>query len=172
MKFNLHFTKDVKSKDSVSFLKAAKPDLIIYTGGGIIRKSLIQIPRIGILNAHMGLLPRYRGMNVLEWSLFHGDQIGVTLHFIHEGVDTGPILLRRNIEIEDSDTIASLRSKSLPISVEMFAEAISKLKAGQIDKIEQRKDEGKQYFVMHDRLKNLVERNKLGTGERPEIHRV
>ena len=111
----------------------------------------------------MGLLPHYRGMNVLEWSLFHGDQIGVTIHFISEGVDTGPILLQRNIEIENGDTIDSLRDKSLPMSVEMLAEIISRLKTGRIDRIEQREDEGKQYFVMHDRLKDLVERRKLAS---------
>lgn len=161
MQFNLCFTKDINSENSVSFLKAAKPDLIIYAGGGIIRKPVIEIPRIGILNAHMGLLPCYRGMNVLEWSLFYDDQIGVTVHFIDEGIDTGSILLRRNIEIEEGDTIDSLRAKSFPISVEMFAEVISRLKTGQIDRIEQRKSEGKQYFVMHERLKDLVERKKL-----------
>jgi len=161
MQFALHLTKDINSKDTISFLGSAEFDLFIYAGGGIVRKPLIELPKMGILNAHMGLLPRYRGMNVLEWSLFHGDQIGVTVHFISEGVDTGPILLQRNIEIENGDTIDSLRDKSLPMSVEMLAETVSRLKTCQIDRIEQRKDEGKQYFAMHDRLKDSVERRKL-----------
>ncbi len=163
MRFTLQLTKDINSERAISFLRSAVPDLLIYAGGGIIRKPLIEIPKIGIINAHMGLLPRYRGMNVLEWSLFHGDQIGVTVHFISEGVDTGPILLQRNIEIENGDTIDSLRDKSLPMSVEMLAETVSGLRTGQIDRIEQRKDEGKQYFVMHDRLKDLVERKRLAS---------
>jgi methionyl-tRNA formyltransferase len=138
-------------------LRSIKPDLIIYAGGGIVKKELLKVPRIGILNAHMGLLPRYRGMNVLEWSLFNNDPIGITIHFMDRGIDTGDILLKKTIPIEKGDTIKSLRSKSQPISVGALAEVVNKLENGVIQPIKQKKEDGKQYFVMHKRLKNLVE---------------
>ena len=152
------FVRDITAEKSLSYLRTIHPDIIIPLGIGIIRDNLLEIPEIGILNHHMGLLPKYKGMNVLEWSLFHNDPIGVTIHFIDAGIDTGDILLQRNIPIETDDTIASLRAKSIPISVEGFAEVIEKLSEDAIQPIKQTAGEGKQYFVMHKRLKDFTEK--------------
>ena len=147
---------DIADDKSLSHLRSIKPDIIIYTGGGIIRKGLLKVPKIGILNAHMGLLPKYRGMNVLEWSLFNNAPIGITVHFIDKGIDTGDILLRKAIPIKRGDTIENLRSKSQPLSVDALAEVVNKLRNGAIQPIKQKDEDGKQYFVMHKRLKDLV----------------
>lgn len=149
---------DIVDDKSLSYLRTTHPDVIIPLGIGIIRDNLLEIPEIGILNHHMGLLPKYKGMNVLEWSLFHNDPIGVTIHFIDAGIDTGDILLQKNIPIDSGDTIASLRAKSIPISVEGFAEVIEKLAEGSMQPIKQTEGEGKQYFVMHRRVKDFTEK--------------
>jgi len=151
------FVRNITNDKSLSYLRLIKPDVIIYTGGGIIKGEILEVPKIGILNAHMGLLPKYRGMNVLEWSLFNDDPIGITIHFIDGGIDTGDILLKKAIPIEKGDTIRSLRSKSQPISVDALAEVVNKFKNGVMQPIKQKKEDGKQYFVMHKRLKDLVE---------------
>lgn len=151
------FIRDFTNEKDFSRLRSIRPDIIIYAGGGIIRKELLRVPKIGILNAHMGLLPKYRGMNVLEWSLFNDDPIGITIHFIDEGIDTGDILLRKAIPIEKGDTIKNLRDKSQSISVEALAEVVNKIKNDCMHPIKQKKKDGKQYFVMHTRFKKLVE---------------
>jgi folate-dependent phosphoribosylglycinamide formyltransferase PurN len=148
---------NVNSKEAVTWIKEREIDVIINAGGGIFRRKIVEAPKIGILNAHMGYLPPFRGMNVLEWSLFYGNRIGVTLHFIDIGIDTGDILLFREIEIEDGDTIASLRAKSLAMNVEIMIEGIKGLDDGTLARTPQRPEDGKQYFVMHDRLKRIAE---------------
>jgi folate-dependent phosphoribosylglycinamide formyltransferase PurN len=139
------------------FIRAQKIDLIINAGGGIFRKRIIETPRVGILNAHMGLLPDYRGMNALEWSLLHEDRIGVTVHFIERGIDTGDILLFRELRIERGDSIADLRAKSLPLNVELLTEAIQQLELGRIRRRRQQPEAGRQFFAMHPRLKAIAE---------------
>ncbi len=57
------------------------------------------MPKIGVLNAHGGILPEYRGMNVMEWSLLQGDQIGVTVHFIDSKIDTGQICFVNKVPV-------------------------------------------------------------------------
>ena len=99
-------------------IKKTKPDVIINCGGGIFRSPFIEIPKIGIINAHMGLLPNYRGMNVLEWSILNNDPIGVTLHYIDEGIDPGDIIKFKEIKATKTDTIKTLREKSNIINVE------------------------------------------------------
>ena len=80
---------NINLKETVNFLKDREVDILINAGGGIFKKAIINAPRIGILNAHMGFLPTFRGINALEWSLFYGHKIGVTLHFIDRGIDPG-----------------------------------------------------------------------------------
>ena len=149
--------RDINSKDAVDSIKERNIDVLLNAGGGIFKTPIINAPTIGILNAHMGFLPSFRGMNVMEWSLFYDHKIGVTLHFIERGIDTGDILLFKEIPIEKGDTIAALRAKSQVINVELMLKCIGLLRHGDINRINQVSGDGKQYFVMHHRLKEIVE---------------
>ena len=150
-------TDDMNSKETVTWIKEREIDIIVNASGGVFRREMVEAPKIGILNAHLGYLPPLRGMNALEWSLFYGNRIGVTLHFIDTGIDTGDILLFREIEIEKNDSIASIRAKSLAVNVDVMIEGIKGLVDGTITRRPQRPEEGKQYFAMHDRLKRIAE---------------
>jgi methionyl-tRNA formyltransferase len=150
------FVESINGPDALRLLRAARPELIIYTGGGIVRGELLSIPSIGVLNAHMGLLPGHRGMNALEWSLLDGDRLGVTIHFIDLGIDTGDILLRRELTVSPTDTIKSLRAAATRASADALAEAVRRLGEGSETRTPQSR-KGKQYFVMHARLKRVVE---------------
>jgi len=149
---------ELRSEKTLKRIRKTSTDLMINAGGGIFRPGVIGAIKIGILNAHMGYLPDFRGMNVLEWSLFHGKTIGVTLHLIDRGIDTGDILLFREIPIEQGDTIDDLRNKSAIANFLLFADAIAGFSAGDIQRRSQSPESGKQYFVMHPRLKSCVER--------------
>ena len=147
----------MNSKEAVTWITEREIYIIINAGGGVFRREMVEAPKIGILNAHLGYLPAFRGMNALEWSLFYGNRIGVTLHFIDAGIDTGDILLFREIEIDKSDSIASIRAKSLAVNVDVMIEGIKGLVDGTVTRRPQRPEKGKQYFVMHDRLRRIAE---------------
>jgi len=148
---------DINSEQVVNFIKKENIDILINAGGGVFKQKIIEAPRRGIISAHMGVLPDFRGMNVLEWSLFYEKRIGVTIHFVVKGIDLGDILLFRKIEIEESNTIDELRDKSVPINVELLAETVRLIKNGRVRPIRQDPNEGRQYYVMHERLKRIVE---------------
>ncbi len=156
-KINLLMVKNINSQEAINFVKENNIDFLVYTSGGILRKEIIKAPKNGVLNAHMGDLPSFRGMNVLEWSLFQNHKIGVTLHFIDPGIDTGDILLFKEIPIKKADTIDSLRNKSREINLELIHEGLKRFKDGTIKRITQKPEDGKQYFVMHPRLKAIAE---------------
>lgn len=128
----------------------------IYNGIGILRKDLINSFRIGILNSHMGILPKYKGMNVLEWSLFNKDKLGITHHFIDSGIDTGDIIATYPLEISEKDTIVSLRQKSRILSYNKLPNTLQKIEKGDYYK---QVANGLQYFVMHNSLKTIAENN-------------
>jgi len=85
--------RDLNSAKVETFLKARETDLVVFTGGGLIRRKILALPRLGVMNCHAGILPRYRGMDVVEWAILEAQaepETGLTLHFMDPGVDTGP----------------------------------------------------------------------------------
>jgi methionyl-tRNA formyltransferase len=149
-------THDVNGREAIDFLRSRAPDMIVYAGANaILREDLIGIPTVGVVNAHMGALPAYRGMNVLEWSLFNGDDLCVTVHLIDSGVDTGPVLLARSVELRAGDTIETLRARATDLSAAAVAEAVRGLADATLAPHPQ-ETHGPQYFVMHARLREIA----------------
>jgi methionyl-tRNA formyltransferase len=153
---------DHNSPAALSALRAAAPDLIAFTGGGLIRSDLLSIPRLGILNCHAGILPQYRGMDVVEWPAaehrLDDPGIGLTLHFMDTGLDTGPILLRRHIDLEKDDRFETIRERIPQQLVSTMMEGIRGLRDGTIEAEAQEQKAGRQYYVMHPRMHDYAAR--------------
>jgi methionyl-tRNA formyltransferase len=155
-KIRYYSVSNLNSTNSVSEAARITPDLIIYCGGGLLRNDFISTPKYGILNAHSGELPYFRGMNVMEWTLILDKIPMTTIHFIDKGVDTGRILYKENLNV-NSD-LYTMRGEAtvqgvllLTKVVDHFFDFLAKAKV-------QKLNEGKQFYVMHPRLKEIVER--------------
>ena len=132
-----------------ALLKATKPDIIVLAGSRIIKEHILRIPTIGVLNAHPGLLPQYRGLDVIRWALYNKDQVGVTVHFVNSGIDTGAICLRRELEVSLSESIAEIKKRSRALGAEMMAEVVSTLiEKGMIETISNPSEQGNYYRTM------------------------
>jgi len=140
--------------DSIAQLRKWSPDLIIFTGGNILRKPLLDVPRLGVLNVHLGMLPEVRGMSTPEWSLLNHVPVGVTIHYVDAGIDTGPILQR--CELPDAalcESLSDLRNRLITFGIEKVAEVVAGLDRGTISSAPQSdRDEDHQFFVMHEWL--------------------
>ena len=134
-----------------------KPDLVMFTGGGLIRQEVLDNSGHGVLNCHMGLLPHYRGMDVVEWPILESnfDQVGISVHFMDKGVDTGDILHIRHIQLQSDETIAELRIRMEPIMCQAFVDTCVDFLNGKVKRQPQSIQSGKQYFKMHPRLQEL-----------------
>ncbi|HEY9480128.1 MAG TPA: methionyl-tRNA formyltransferase, partial [Gemmatimonadaceae bacterium] len=86
-------------------LAALAPDLgLSISYNQILRRSVLSLPRLGVVNFHAGMLPRYRGRNVINWAIINGEEeIGLTAHLVDEGIDTGAIVLQRALPIGWTD---------------------------------------------------------------------
>ena len=151
---------DHNSPRALAQLKKWCPDLAIFTGGNILRDEVLKIPRLGILNSHLALLPEIRGMSSPEWSLLCGVPLGITIHFMDSGVDTGPILLRREFAgAGDSESLTDLRNRMIAEGIELLAEAVAGLDRGTLSADPQAEREtDTQFFVMHERLRAVAMR--------------
>jgi hypothetical protein len=122
----------INDRESVDLIKSMAPDLIVSAlFGQILRKEVIETPGLGCLNFHPAHLPQYKGTSPVFWCLANGEtRTGYSVHFIDEGVDTGPLLKRESIPIEEADTEHSLYMKCVTRGAEALIEAIREVEAG------------------------------------------
>lgn len=113
-------------------LAALDLDLIcVVAYGKILPPELLAVPRYGCWNVHASLLPRHRGAAPIAWSILAGDRLtGVTLMQMEEGLDSGPILLQRQLAVEDDDTAGSLHDRLACLGAELLADGFERLRAG------------------------------------------
>jgi methionyl-tRNA formyltransferase len=129
----------IKSESSQEFLKRVAPDaVVIIAYGQIIPASLLTIPRLGWLNLHASLLPRYRGAAPIHWAIANGETItGLTTMQIDAGMDTGPTLLRHEVEIGPDETALELAARMSAIGAELIAESLLRFDRGEISPVPQ-----------------------------------
>jgi methionyl-tRNA formyltransferase len=121
-----------------------QPDLAILAFvTDIIPEKLISIPSLGTICYHPSILPRHRGASGINWAIIQGDtRTGLTILWIDKGIDTGPILLQKEVEIGPDETTGSLYFKTLfPMGIDAIVEAVGLIKKGKAPRIPQ--DESK-----------------------------
>lgn len=149
---------NVNSAAALQRLKAVKPDIAIHAGAGIIRQELLALLPLGLINAHMGILPRYRGMNVSEWAAFNGDPVGCTVHLIDPGIDTGGILCARVVDTADIKDVPHLRTCVDDAQIALLGEVMHYvMTTGKLPPCRaQNPDEGVQFFRIHPDLARFI----------------
>ena len=125
--------------DAVARIAAEAPDLIVVVAyGHILPKSILDIPRIGCINVHASLLPKYRGAAPINWAVARGETTtGITIMRMDEGMDTGPMLHVRETPIGGEDTAETMFSKLSLLGAEALREALRKLREGTLDETPQ-----------------------------------
>jgi methionyl-tRNA formyltransferase len=113
----------------IARLRELAPDLIVVAAyGKILPKALLELPRLGCVNVHASLLPRYRGAAPIQWAIARGEtETGVTLMQMEEGLDTGPMLAQARAPIAPDDTGGSLTMKLAELGGELLAQNLPAL---------------------------------------------
>lgn len=124
-------------------LNEIAPAAIIVVGyGRIIPKWMLELPKYGNINLHASLLPKYRGAAPIQWAIANGEQVtGVTTMRIDEGLDTGDILLQKELAILDEDTAETLSPRLAAIGAELMIGTLRGLTEGTISPHQQNNDE-------------------------------
>jgi methionyl-tRNA formyltransferase len=129
-----------------------EPDLgISISCDQILRRKVLDSARLGFLNFHAGLLPCYRGRNVINWAIINGEtQIGVTAHMVDEGIDTGDIVLQRSIPIEWTDSYDDVLERIVDALPAFVIEAVRGIESGELTPRPQRHLEGTYFSGRED----------------------
>jgi methionyl-tRNA formyltransferase len=124
----------VRAPEVQQRLREIAPDAIVVIAyGQILPESILQIPRLGCINVHASLLPKYRGAAPIQWAIVRGErQTGVTIMLMDKGMDTGAMLLQRAIPIEPDDTTETLQPKLAQLGADLLCETLSGIESGAI----------------------------------------
>lgn len=139
LNLDVHQPEKIKSGEAFEYFERLAPDAVaIIAYGQIISQRLIDIPRLGWVNLHASLLPKYRGAAPINWAILNGEtRAGVTTMKIDAGLDTGPMLLRYETEIGRDETAPELAARLAEAGAPLVVETLRKLDRGEIAPVPQ-----------------------------------
>ena len=125
----LKVLQPIKVKNNVEFLEEIRninPDVIcVVAYGKILPKDLLDIPKYGCVNVHGSLLPKYRGAAPIQWAVLNGDKTtGITTMYMNEGMDTGDMILKEEVEIGEEETTGELWNRLSQVGAKLLVETL------------------------------------------------
>ena len=124
-----------KVKNNTEFIEEIKklnPDVIcVVAYGKILPKSILEIPKLGSINVHASLLPKYRGAAPIQWAILNGDKkTGITTMYMDEGMDTGDMILKQEVQIGENETTGELWERLSKIGADLLLKTLEQIKQG------------------------------------------
>jgi len=124
---------NLKSEDFNKKLQALRPDLQIIVAFRMLPEVVWRLPKLGTFNLHASLLPDYRGAAPINWAIINGEtKTGVTTFFIDDKIDTGEIILQKEIAIDPKDNVSVLHDKLMKIGSELILETVDLIASGKV----------------------------------------
>lgn len=158
----LYETHDVHSAETLSIIQTIQPDIIILNHfNQIIRPEIITLPKIGVFNLHPGKIPQYKGNFPTFWALLKGEKyIGVTVHHVDEGIDTGGIVEEKIFRIHKKTTLYEIIEKSSHHLAMLTQKIAKKLKKKQPIANKKRTGGTAFSFPQEQHIQEFLEKNK------------
>lgn len=155
LKHNLPVFQPAKMRDgeALSIIKELAPDLIVVVAyGKILPKDILDAPKLGCINVHGSLLPKYRGAGPIQWSIINGEEVtGVTTMFMAEGLDTGDMILKMETPIGEEETAGELFDRLCIIGADCLEQTIKLFESGKPVPREVQDDAKSSYAPMLDK---------------------
>ena len=122
----------IRAEESVEYLRQYNADIIIVEAfGQIIPKAILDMPRFGCVNVHASLLPKYRGAAPIQWAVLNGDQVtGVTTMRMDEGLDTGDMIMKQEVIVDEDETGGSLFDKLSEVGAKLCVKTMEAIENG------------------------------------------
>lgn len=151
----------IKEKEAVEELRKYEADIFVVAAfGQILSKEILDMPKFGCINIHASLLPKYRGAAPIQWAVIDGEEkSGVTIMQMNEGLDTGDMLLKKEVVLDKKETGESLFDKLMEVGAKAVVEALPLIEAGALQGVPQ-KDEDSTYAKMLNKALGKIDFNK------------
>lgn len=146
-----------RNPEFLAEIKNLNPDIILVAAyGKLLPKELLEMPRFGCINVHASLLPKYRGASPIQWAVINGDEkSGVTIMHMAEEMDTGDMILTREVVLDKEETAGSLHDKLALIGGPLLLEAMDAIATGRAPRIQQKHEDATYVKMLDKSMGNL-----------------
>lgn len=147
----------IRLEENVEHLRKYDADIFVVAAfGQILPKSILDMPKYGCINVHASLLPKYRGAAPIQWAVINGDPVtGVTIQQMDIGVDTGDIIVTKELAIADDETGGGLFDKLAVVGAEACVEALSQIEEGSATRTPQNHEEATHVSMISKEFGNI-----------------
>ncbi|MBU5306682.1 methionyl-tRNA formyltransferase [Clostridioides mangenotii] len=166
---NVYQPKRARDEDFINEIRVLSPDLIIVVAyGQILPKEILEIPKYGCVNVHVSLLPKYRGSAPINWVIINGEEkTGVSTMYMDEGLDTGDIILQKEIDLNDEITAGELHDKIMYLGADLLKDTVNMIESGNAPRAKQ-VDSESSYAPIMDKSLGKIDFSKSAK----EIHNL
>lgn len=142
------FVGNINDTKAIQFIRGKQPDIIAVCGTSLLKPDTFNLSKHGTINIHSGITPEYRSNESTFWALYNGEPeyVGVTIHYIDEGIDTGEILYQESMGVDARDNLATLYCKCQQTGVALMAKAIEDIQKGRTQTIDKANRISRAYF--------------------------
>lgn len=147
----------IKTQEFTQILRDLKPDVMVVVAfGQILSQEILDIPPLGCINVHASLLPKYRGAAPINWCIINGESItGVTTMYMDKGLDTGDMIIKKEIAIGDNESAGELHDRLMELGASVLSETMELLIAGVVRRIPQNNAEATYAPIMTKALGSI-----------------
>jgi len=136
LKHNIQVMQPDRIKKDIEFIekyKNLKPDVtVVVAFGQILPKDILETPKFGAINVHGSLLPNYRGAAPIQWAVINGEKVtGITTMYMDEGLDTGDMILKKELEIGEEETAGELYDRMAMLGADVLSETLKLIESGE-----------------------------------------
>lgn len=149
---------NINDEKACEFISNLSPDIICVCGTSVIKPHIFNLSKHGAINIHVGITPEYRSAKPIEWALHNKDyeKVGVTVHFVDEGIDTGDILFQERIPFTKEDNVGSIYARCKVVGCNLMLRAISEIEDGTMNKWRKDGVAGRKYISHEFGLTNYL----------------
>ncbi|CZR98094.1 MULTISPECIES: methionyl-tRNA formyltransferase [Clostridioides] len=156
---NIPVYQPIKARDEefIDTMKSLNPDVVVVVAfGQILPKEILEIPKLGCINVHVSLLPKYRGAAPINWVIINGEEkTGVTTMYMDEGLDTGDMILKTEVNLDENITAGELHDKMMNMGAETLKETLKLIEEGTAPREVQNHEEFSYAPIMNKSLGNI-----------------
>jgi methionyl-tRNA formyltransferase len=139
---------NINDQKCVDFVASHAPDVIAVCGTTVIKPQVFGLARSGTINIHTGITPEFRSADPIFWAVYHNqpDKVGVTIHFVDRGIDTGPILAQEAVPILGRDSLAAIYARCIKRGADLYCMVLKKLANEEMEAIQRSGVEGRAFY--------------------------
>lgn len=139
--------REINSADVEQRIREFQPDVLLVCVAPILKPNIFSIAPHGTINVHHGLVPNYRGEHTLFWPLYYQeyDQVGVTVHYIDDGIDTGQVLATGCPEVRPDDNEATVTARATRLAARLTCDVLAAAQWGKLPSLPQSRESGREF---------------------------